>query len=121
MKPFFALTFVVMFSGCATSLYQWGGYEQGLYAGYKDATKMEDLRIKLEAHISAQTSAGRKVGPGLYAELGTLSLQKGDIDKAIINYGKERDAWPESKALMTTMIQNLEKRKNNKEKVGASK
>jgi len=97
-------------AGCATnSLYQWGGYEEGLYASYKDATQAEALRLKLEAHIQATEQSGRKVAPGLYAEVGTLYLQAGNRKQAIGWYQRERQAWPESAPLMTTMVQNLER------------
>lgn len=108
---------IVLFSlgGCASnSLYQWGGYERALYSGYKDPTKMEELRVKLETLIADTEKTKQKVAPGLYAELGTLYLQSGSIDKAIGMYSKERDAWPESKQLMTAMIQNLERRQQAK-------
>ena len=107
-----AIPIVVVLGGCATqSPYQWGGYEEALYAGYKDPTKMEALRLQLEAHIAEMEKSGQKVAPGLYAELGTLYLQAGSSDKAIAMYSRERDTWPESKVLMTAMIQNLERRK----------
>lgn len=100
-----------MLGGCATqSLYQWGGYESLLYAGYKDPAQMEKMQTKLEAHISELQKSGQKVAPGLYAELGTLYLQSGSSDKAIAMYARERDEWPESKGLMTAMINNLERR-----------
>lgn len=110
---YLSVLFVVLLStGCVSpSLYQWGGYDQALYAGYKDATKMEALRLNLEAHIAEMEKSGQKIAPGLYAELGTLYLQGGSSDKAIVMYTKERDTWPESKGLMTAMIQNLERRK----------
>jgi len=105
------LPIVLVFGGCAApSLYQWGGYDQALYAGYKDPTKMESLRLKLEAHIAEMEKSKQKVAPGLYAELGTLYLQSGASDKAINLYSLERDTWPESRGLMTAMIQNLERR-----------
>lgn len=98
--------------GCATqqSLYQWGGYESMLYDGYKDPSKMEAMKVKLQAHIAALEKSGQKVGPGLYAELGTLYLQNGVSDKAIAMYTRERDTWPESQGLMNTMIKNIERR-----------
>ena len=100
-----------LMGGCASpSLYQWGGYEQALYEGYKDPTKMEALRIKLEGHLAAMEKSQQKVAPGLYAELGTLYLQAGSSEKASIYYAKERDAWPESRILMSAMIKNLERR-----------
>lgn len=111
MRFLLILPIVLISGGCAApSLYQWGGYDQALYAGYKDQTKMEELRLKLEAHIAEMENSKQKVAPGLYAELGTLYLQSGEPDKAIRLYSQERDAWPESRGLMTSMIQNLERR-----------
>ncbi|UUZ72198.1 DUF4810 domain-containing protein [Polaromonas sp. P1(28)-8] len=100
-------------------MYQWGGYDQALYSGYKDPTKMESMRVKLEAHIAAMEQSKQKVAPGLYAELGTLYLQAGSPDKAVGLYAQERDAWPEGRSLMTAMIQNIERRQKAKE--GAQK
>ena len=106
-----ALSALFVLTGCASQgLYQWGGYDQALYAGYKDTTKMEALRLKLESHLGEMEKSKQKVAPGLYAELGTLYLQSGATDKAVGYYAKERDAWPERRILMTSMIQNLERR-----------
>ena len=97
-------------TGCVTpGLYQWGGYEQALYTSYKDPTKVENLRQNLEAHIAATEQGKQIVAPGLYAELGTLYLQSGDLDKAKTYYARERDAWPESRVLMTSLIQAVER------------
>lgn len=105
------LTTLAFLTGCASpKLYQWGGYDQALYAGYKDTTKMEELRTKLEAHVGEVEKSKAKIAPGLYAELGTLYLQAGASQKAIDFYAKERDAWPESQVLMTSLIQNIERR-----------
>lgn len=105
-----ALCSCLLFTGCASNgLYQWGGYEDQLYAAYKDPTKVESLRIKLEANIQASQSSGKKVAPGLYAELGTIYLQSGNRPQAISFYELERTNWPESAVLMTAMIQNLER------------
>ncbi len=112
MRYAFVLLIVATLSGCAgqSTLYKWGSYEQALYEGYKDTTKMEALRLKLEGHIGEMEKLNQKVAPGLYAELGTLYLQGGAADKAINMYSRERDIWPESKGLMTAMIQNLQRR-----------
>lgn len=107
------LTALALLTGCAApGLYQWGGYDQSLYAGYKDVTKMEALRIKLEAHVGEMEKSNARVAPGLYAELGTLYLKAGANQKAIDFYTKERNAWPESRVLMTSLIQNLERRQS---------
>jgi len=106
---------VLTLVGCsAPGLYQWGGYDQALYAAYKDPTKMAELQLKLETHIAAMEAAKLKVAPGLYAELGTLYLQGGAAEKATNLYARERAAWPESKGLMTAMIQNIERRQQAK-------
>lgn len=119
IHTFLIALFVISLTGCATDpgLYQWGSYENDLYAGYKDTTQVEKLRINLETHTMLMEKNGQKVAPGLYAELGTLYLQSGAPTKAIIMYKKERDVWPESKGLMSAMIQNLERRQKAKQEI----
>lgn len=104
----------LLLSGCVTTAprqYQWGSYEDMLYAGYKDTTKMDALKSGLEIQIAQLEKSQQKVAPGLYAELGTLYVQGGLTDKAVVMYGHERDTWPESKGLMDAMIKNLERSK----------
>lgn len=96
--------------GCATNtLYQWGAYDDHLHAAYKDASKIEALRLKLEAHIREIEQAKSRVAPGLYAEVGTLHLQAGRRSQAVDWYKRERQAWPESQQLMSALIQNIER------------
>lgn len=105
------LASMMVITGCAApSLYQWGGYDSMLYESYKDPVNVEEMKVKLEAHIAEMQKTNQKVAPGLYAELGTLYLQSGDSKKAIEMYSQERDAWPESQRLMSAMIKNLERR-----------
>jgi hypothetical protein len=101
---------VLGLTGCAAPLYKWGGYDDALYASYKDVTKTEALRIRLESHISEMEKGQQKVAPGLYAELGTLYLQSGSAEQAMRFYARERDTWPESRPLMSALIQNIERR-----------
>ena len=108
----------LLVSGCVpTPLYKWGGYESNLYAGYKDQTKMEELKVALENHVSEMNATGQKVAPGLYAELGTLYLQSGDSSKARGMYFREREAWPESKGFMDAMISNLDRQESARKEV----
>jgi hypothetical protein len=110
MKAVFALLVSALLAGCAAPpMYQWGGYDQALYAGYKDPAKMQELRTKLEAHVAAVEHGKGKVPPGLYAELGTLYLQAGSTPRAIQLYRMEQQAWPESSVLMNSLIRTLEK------------
>lgn len=104
-------TLVLVLTACVQPpMYQWGGYENGLYKSYHDPNQVEALRIDLENHINDLESQQQKVAPGLYAELGTLYFQKGDSDAAKRYYAKERDAWPESRGFMTAMIETIERR-----------
>ena len=98
--------------GCkAQPSYNWGGYENMLYEGYKDPSKMESMKLGLETYIKAMDDTKQKVAPGLFAELGTLYLDSGDAEKAVPMYMRERDAWPESKYLMDTLIKNVNRKK----------
>ena len=112
MRLLMGLLAATILSGCAApQAYQWGGYESLLYATYKDPSKAEVMRTKMEAHIAEMGKTKQTIAPGLYAELGTLYFQAGLADKAVEMYTLERDTWPESKGLMTAMIKNIERRK----------
>lgn len=105
-----ALALVATIAGCATPLYDWGGYDVGLQTTQKDPTQAVAMREQLQAHVSQVEASGRRVAPGLYADLGTMYLEANDRARAIEYYEKERAAWPESRTLMTAMIDNLRRR-----------
>jgi hypothetical protein len=117
MKFLIAAILGLILTGCANQnrLYQWGGYDSLLYQSYKNPEKAEEFRLELEEHTLKMEQTNQKVAPGLYAELGTLYLQKGDKPNALKAYGKERDMWPESKGLMDAMIKNIDKPANKKD------
>lgn len=121
MKPFAIALLVASLgvAGCAAPRgdYDWGKYEELLYASYKDAANAGQMRVNLETHIAAVEASNGRVAPGLYAELGTLYLEAGDSDRAIALFTKERDAWPESKGLMDAMIAALERRRPSQAEV----
>ena len=104
------LPLALSLAACAPkSLYQWGGYEDMLYRGYKEPEKMDVMRKNLEAHIQKLQQSGQKVPPGMNSELATLYLQTGDKAKARNYYSAEKDAWPESHVLMNALITNLDR------------
>ena len=119
MKILLLLVCGLLMTGCAnrSGLYQWGGYDAMLYQSYKNPEKAIEFRQGLELHINKMEQAQQKTAPGLYAELGTLYLQEGDTSKAVAMYAKERDAWPESKGLMDSLINNVGKRAVMKKEV----
>jgi hypothetical protein len=116
IKILLLLACSLFLTGCANrgGLYQWGGYDGMLYQTYKNPEKAVEFRQGLELHIGKMEKNQQKTAPGLYAELGTLYLQEGDATKAVAMYTKERDAWPESKGLMDSLINNVGKRATGK-------
>jgi hypothetical protein len=100
---------LLLSSGCATRQYDWNNYDAGLYRYYKEPNSAEAFRVSMEAHLKQLEAKNLRPAPGLYAEVGTLYLERGDRLTAASYYRKERDAWPESRHLMDAMLTNLEK------------
>ena len=107
------LSVSVLLTGCQTSqgLYNWGNYEGSLYEHYKNPGEQEVFAGKMLESIE---KAGTKVPPGMYAEYGTLLLQNGKTDEAVVYFEKEKALWPESQHLMDTMINALSSGKEQK-------
>lgn len=106
--------------GCGKStMYGWNGYNNTLYAHYKNPQKQEDFVEALRKIIESDESSGKKVPPGIYAEYGYALFEMGRPDEAATWFGKEKDAWPESKILMEKMIRNA-RRQSPGGKTGAS-
>ena len=101
-----ALLATALMTGCQTSqgLYHWGEYESGLYRYYHDPAQQTALSEQL---LLAIETAGDRVAPGMLAEYGTLLLQQGKNEEAVVYYRKEKEQWPESRHLMDAMITNL--------------
>jgi hypothetical protein len=114
MKKILIAAALLALTGCATKsgLYEWGGYDGLMYQSYKNPEAVAKSRETLAAHIVLLEKGGKRVAPGLHAELGTLLLQSGDKAGALSNYRRERELWPESAVLMDAMIKNLEATKS---------
>lgn len=110
MKTLFTLLLVLVFaSGCATRRYDWDNYDGRLYQFYKNPSSADEFRVSMEKHFQVLESQKLRPAPGLYAELGTLYLERGDRQTAQVYYQRERDAWPESRYLMDAMLSQLQK------------
>jgi hypothetical protein len=91
--------------GCAPQTkYTWGGYDEVLYAHYKAPQDHEAFVAALKTVIVQSEAHGNSVPPGCYAEYGYALLEEGQSADAIVYFGKERDKWPESRALMDKMV-----------------
>jgi hypothetical protein len=98
--------------GCVPNptLYQWGEYEQKLHEAYKDPSAIPEFQAELLELIQASELNGVSPPPGVYAEYGYALYLRGQLSGAIVYFAKEREAWPESAVLMTTVIQRIQER-----------
>ncbi len=101
-------------AGCATpkqSLYQWGDYENQVYALYNDPGKspVEAQIEKLEADYQKARSANKAVPPGFHAHLGYLYFQVGKLDQAVLSFQTEKTLFPESAIYMDRILAKAKK------------
>jgi hypothetical protein len=101
---------LVFAAGCAPKTrYAWNEYDNKLYEHYKNPAEYDQFIRHLKEVIEDGEAAG-KVPPGIYAEYGYALYEKGDFQEAASYFKLENDKWPESRVLMTKMIQNAQMR-----------
>jgi hypothetical protein len=110
--PALALAVALAGTGCLarSTTYHWGSYDETLYKHYKDPLDREAWVGGLKTTILDAEQDGRRVPPGLYAELGYALLEEGQTKEAVGYFEKEKTKWPESGVLMDKMIRNAQQR-----------
>src|SRR5688572_12563267 len=99
-----AATAALCVAACATpSRFEWGNYENSLYVYYKKPDQRENYRKALVDAIERGENSQR-LAPGLYAELGFLSLEDGNNAQAIAQFQKEMTAFPESREFLASVV-----------------
>lgn len=94
-------------AACApVSRFEWGNYENTLYAYSKTPNAREAYKASLLAAISKGTSDNR-IAPGLNAELGYLFMEDGQTAEAIRYFEAEKRLFPESQSFMDGIITRL--------------
>jgi hypothetical protein len=119
MRPLQAACLVlvaVLSTGCATTKYDWNNYDQRLLDFYKSAGKDAEFLRLMEEHLNDLERRGVRPPPGLYAEVGTFLLRRGDGKRAAIYYAKEQATWPESRGLMAALIKSIDEKSGSGEK-----
>lgn len=110
---FLLISAVVMVNGCAyhQNLYQWGSYEDQIYAMYSSPgqSSPEEQIAKLEADGEKARAQSRTPPPGHHAHLGYLYFQTGKPDQAIASFETEKVLFPESRPYMDRLIGRLKK------------
>ena len=95
--------FALLLAGCGNasgprSLYYWNGtYSSSLYSYLNEDGDATEQISRLENLVQNSTQRGYKVAPGLYAHLGLLYLNNGNLGAANANFDKEVQNFPESK------------------------
>lgn len=99
---------VLLATACApTPRFEWGGYEMALYRYHKQPAQREAYRTALRTAIE-RGRASNRVAPGLYAELGYLSLEDGDTTTAVTMFEEEMRLFPESGPLLRRVIEQIQ-------------
>lgn len=105
MKRLVLIGFALALVGCTPKTkYAWHDYDNNLYQFYKNPANLDEFIEHLQEVIEEGESEG-KVPPGIYAEYGFALYEKGKFDEAAKYFKLENDKWPESRTLMTKMIQ----------------
>ena len=117
----FAL-FALLLAGCGNaggprSLYYWNGtYSSSLYGYLNEDGDATEQISRLENLVQTSTQRGYKVAPGLYAHLGLLYLNNGNLGAANANFDKEVENFPESREFINFIkgSKNLTPKKQSK-------
>lgn len=101
-------------TACSTSnqgLYQWGSYENQVYAMYSTESKTspQEQLAKLEADGEKARAGNRTPPPGYYAHLGYLYFETGNPERAVASFQNEKTLFPESQPYMDRLISRFKK------------
>ncbi|MBI3903429.1 MAG: DUF4810 domain-containing protein [Nitrosomonadales bacterium] len=109
---FLILLAPLILTGCVnkpTTLYQWGSYEDQIYAMYSDPGKVpvEEQIQNLERDYQQARAENKSVPPGYQAHLGYLYFQLGKTDQALQSFETEKILFPESTLYMDHLIARI--------------
>jgi len=103
-----ALGAALAVTACApTTRFEWGAYEQTLYAYTQNPENRSVYKTSLEQTIE-RGQKRNAVAPGMHAELGYLYLEEGDSAAALQHFQQERSLFPESARFMDRVISQIE-------------
>lgn len=105
------LAATAMLAGCARKplLYEWGSYEDQVYAMYAAAGKVpvEKQLQDLESEYQEARADDKAVPPGYHAQMGYLYFQTGKTDQALQSFETEKALFPESTVYMDRLIAKI--------------
>ena len=92
----------LVLAGCSNAsgprlLYYWdGSYSSSLYSYLNEEGDTNEQISRLENLVQISIQKGYKIAPGVYAHLGLLYLNNGNLGAANANFDKEAQNFPES-------------------------
>lgn len=95
--------------GCQTKkpLYHYGSYQSNLYEHFKNEDSAVTKEIDdIEKTIAETATNQLKVAPGIYAHLGFLYIQSGQVDTGLGHLVKEKELYPESTKYIDFLLNN---------------
>ena len=109
---FLILLAAMVIAGCTGEkplLYQWGSYQEQIYAMYSDTGKVsiEEQLTNLEQDYQLARAADKPVPPGYHAHIGYLYFQLGKADQALQSFETEKALFPESTIYMDRLIARI--------------
>jgi hypothetical protein len=101
-----ALCPALLLTACSTGthgLYQWGSYEDQVYAMYNSAEKTspQEQLAKLEADGEKARAGNRTPPPGYF--------ETGNPERAVASFQNEKTLFPESRSYMDRLIARFKK------------
>lgn len=99
---------VLCLTGCAPKTqWSWNQYKVHLWDYYsQEVTEEEYLNFLLGAEEEAKKT-GKRLAPGIAAEIGTQYVRMGRLEDGLAYYKLEKETWPVSEPFMTSLIDGL--------------
>jgi len=100
---------VVVLSGCQSTkpLYHYGSYQSNVYDHFKneDTTVLKEID-DLKKTLAKAPKSTPNIAPGIYAHLGYLYIQSGQVDTGLNYLAKEKALYPESAKYIDFLLKN---------------
>ncbi|WP_281529648.1 DUF4810 domain-containing protein [Campylobacter hominis] len=118
MKKLFLVIFAVIFmAGCAgnsrQAMYYHGDFNRVLYEYFNETGDINEQIADLENVVQKAYEKNMPVAPGIYAHLGLLYNNIGNLQKSDFYFTKEVENYPES-ANFVTFLKNHKNQKRNR-------
>jgi hypothetical protein len=96
-------------SGVSAGGYYWGDYSTSYFALVKEASdeNKSGRVLALEDIVQKSIDKGIRVPPGVYAELGVMYADRGDIELGITTLRAEIETYPESAIFVNRWIERI--------------